>query len=57
MSHVGYQEYGATDINEGIVETPMFTIKAPRFPDEDQYGFIWDYIKDDQDSIVNYVFG
>ena len=57
MSHVGYQEYGATDINEGIVETPMFTIKAPRFPDEDQYGFIWDNIKDDQDSIVNYVFG
>lgn len=31
------------NINEGIVETPMFTIKAPHFPDEEQYGFIWVY--------------
>lgn len=57
MSHVGYQEYGTTNINEGIVKTPIFTIKAPHFPDEEKYGFIWDNIKDDQDSIVNYVFG
>ena len=43
MSHVGFHEYGTTNINEGIVETPMFTIKAPHFPDEEQYGFIWVY--------------
>lgn len=53
MSHVGFQEYGTTDINEGIVETPMFTIKAPHFPDEEQYGFIWDNIKAEQDPIIN----
>lgn len=57
MSHVGFQEYGTTDINEGVVETPMFTIKAPHFPNEEQYGFIWDNIKNDHDSIVNYSFG
>ena len=56
MSHVGFHEYGTTNINEGIVETPMFTIKAPHFPDEEKYGFIWDNIKTDQDSIVNYTF-
>lgn len=56
MSHVGFQEFGTTDINEGTVVTPMFTIKAPHFPDEEQYGFIWDNIKTAHDSIVNYTF-
>ncbi len=57
MSHVGFQEYGTTDINEGTVVTPMFTIKAPLFPDEEQYGFVWDNIMNGQDPIVNYSFG
>jgi hypothetical protein len=57
MSHLGFSEYGTTDINEGTVVTPMFTINAPRFPDEEQYGFIWDNIKSGQDPIVNYTFG
>ena len=56
MSHVGFQEYGTTDINEGIVETPMFTIKAPRFSEEEQYEFIWDAIKDTPDPVQNYQF-
>ena len=57
MSHLGFSEYGTTDINEGIVVTPMFTIKAPHFSDEEQYGFIWETIKAGQDPIVNYSFG
>ncbi len=57
MSHVGFQEYGTTDINEGTVVTPMFTIKAPQFPDEEQYGFVWDNIEKAQYPIVNYSFG
>ncbi len=56
MSHVGFQEFGTTDINEGTVVTPMFTIKAPQFPDEEQYGFVWDIIKAGQNPIVNYSF-
>lgn len=57
MSHVGFQEYGTTDINEGIVETPMFTIKAPHFPEEEQYSFIWDIIKTEQMPVEKYTFG
>ena len=57
MSYVGFQEYGTTNINEGIVETPIFTIKAPHFPEEEQYGFIWENIKTDQQPVVNYTFG
>ena len=34
MSHLGFSEYGTTDVNEGIIVTPMFTIKEPRFSDE-----------------------
>ena len=56
MSHVGFQEYGTIDINEGIVETPMFTIKAPNFPDEEKYDFIWDILESEQEPVQKYQF-
>lgn len=56
MSHVGFQEYGTTDINEGVVETPMFTIKAPHFPEEEQYSFIWDTIQTEQEPVQKFPF-
>lgn len=56
MSHLGFQEYGTTDINEGIVETPIFTIKAPNFPDEEKYGFIWDIINNEPNPVQNFQF-
>ena len=56
MSHLGFQEYGTTNINEGIVETPMFTIKAPNFPDEEKYDFIWDVLGVEQDPVQKYQF-
>lgn len=43
-------------INEGVVETPMFTIKAPHFPDAEQYEFIWENIKTAPNPIENYTF-
>ncbi len=56
MSHVGFSEFGTTYIHEGIVETPMFTIKAPHFSDNEQYEFIWDNIKDTSEPVQNYIF-
>ena len=56
MSHVGFSEFGTTDINEGIVETPMFTIKAPHFSDNEQYEFIWDDIKDTSEPVQKYIY-
>ena len=56
MSHVGYSELGTNDIHEGTVETPMFTIKAPHFPDDEQYGFIWDNIAIEPDIFQKYIF-
>ncbi len=56
MSHLGFSEFGTTDINEGIVVTPIFTIRAPHFPDDEQYDFIWDIIKTTQEPFANYEF-
>ena len=56
MSHVGFSEFGTTAINEGIVETPMFTIRAPQFPNAEQYEFIWDIINSNSDSVQKYPF-
>lgn len=56
MSHVGFQDNGTIDINEGTVVTPIFTIKAPHFPKAEQYEFIWDNIKMEQQSVANYPF-
>ena len=56
MSHVGYSELGTTNIFEGTVETPMFTIKAPLFQAAEQYEFIWDVLKTDPNPIQKYTF-
>ena len=56
MSHVGFSEYGTTNINEGVVETPMFTIKAPSFPDEEKYDFFWDVLEIEQEPVQKYPF-
>ena len=56
MSHVGYSELGTNDIHEGTVETPMFTIKAPHFPDDEQYGFIWDNLANIHEPVQKYNF-
>lgn len=56
MSHVGFSELGTTDINEGTVETPMFTIKAPHYPEDEQYGFIWNNIANEPDIFQKYYF-
>jgi len=56
MSHVGYSEFGTNDIHEGNVETPMFTIKAPHFPDDEQYGFIWDNLSNSHEPVQKYNF-
>ena len=56
MSHVGFSELGTTNINEGTVETPMFTIKAPHFPDDDQYEFIWSNLTNTPESVQKYTF-
>lgn len=56
MSHVGYSELGTNNIHEGTVETPMFTIKAPHFPDDEQYGFIWDNLANIPQPVQKYNF-
>lgn len=56
MSHVCFQEYGTTDIYEGIVETPMFTIKAPNFPDNEKYEFIWETLGNKLYPVQKYAF-
>lgn len=56
MSHVGFSEYGTNNITEGIVETPIFTIKAPNFPDEEKYDFIWDALGIEHEPIQKFTF-
>ena len=56
MAEVGFSGIGTTGVREGDVETEMFTIHAPVFPDAEQYDFIWDKIKDDANPVETYLF-
>ena len=56
MSVVGYNGNGAIDADECLVETEMFTIHAPHFPENEKYGFVWDNIKTNPDPFQNYTF-
>ncbi len=42
--------------NQKVLEIRPFTIIAPSFPEEDQYGFIWDVLKKDPDPVQRYPF-
>lgn len=38
------------------VHSAAFLIKAPKFPDEEQYEFVWDQIKNEAEPVVRYLF-
>lgn len=56
MSVVGYNGNGAIDADECLVETEMFTIHAPHFPENEKYDFIWDNIANEPDIFQKYNF-
>ena len=43
-------------ISQEQVDNGSFTIIAPSFPEEEQYDFIWDNIKDDPNPVNKYTF-
>ena len=56
MSVVGYNGNGVIDTDECLVETEMFTIHAPHFPENEKYDFIWDNIANEPDIFQKYNF-
>lgn len=56
MSVVGYNGNGSVVADECLVETEMFTIHAPHFPENEKYGFIWDSIANEADVFQKYNF-
>ena len=56
MSVVGYNGNGVIDADECLVETEMFTIHAPHFPENEKYDFIWDILANEADVFQKYNF-
>ena len=49
MAEVCFEKVSAIQVKQDRVETDTFVIKAPIFNDSEQYSFIWDSIKTEQD--------
>jgi hypothetical protein len=56
MATVGFNGFSTCNSDEGIIETELFTIIAPKFPNDDQYDFIWDSIEKDANPTQDYPF-
>lgn len=44
------------DADECLVETEMFTIHAPHFPENEKYDFIWEILANEADVFQKYNF-
>ena len=54
---IGYSEgISVCQDKQDILESGKFTLYAPHFPEEDQYEFKWDDLKDTTDSVQQYAF-
>ena len=56
MAEVGFNGIETSSIDESVVETELFTIHAPHFPEAEQYEFIWDTLKKTHNPVNSYTF-
>lgn len=54
---IGYSEgISVCQDRQDVLESGKFTLYAPNFPEDEQYEFIWDNIKDNPDPVQKYNF-
>ena len=56
MVEAGIERVYASQNKQDEVHTAAFKIKAPLFPDDDQYDFVWDKIKAMPDPVQEFLF-
>ena len=56
VDEVCFEGFGTSQMQQDEVRNGTFTIKAPSFPDAEQYDFIWDVLKLDPNPVQNYSF-
>lgn len=52
----GYEGISVCQDSEAEVRTSRFFLESPNFPDDQKYDFIWDDLKKESDSVINYQF-
>lgn len=56
MSRVSFEGIEMPQTSQELVDTGTFTIIAPSFPEDEQYDFIWDNIKEEPKPVNKYNF-
>ena len=56
MDNTCYEGFSTSQSVQGRVSNDTFRLLAPQFPEEEQYGFIWDTIKTGQEPVQQYRF-